>query len=68
MDEADQAQYNIERDEAIAIRAAQLFKGPVATGSCLAPQCGETLANGQRWCNTDCRDEWQKSRRIYGGG
>ena len=66
-DEADVANDNIERDAQIAIRTAQNFKGPAATGYCLAPSCGEAVSEGHRWCNTDCRDEYQNSRRIYGG-
>lgn len=29
-----------------------------ATGKCL--YCGEELAEGLRWCDADCRDDWQK--------
>ena len=65
MDEADQANDNIARDEAIAIKAAARYRGPSATGSCLSPDCGETVHGDARWCSVDCRDSWQKSRRIY---
>lgn len=66
MDEADQANNNIARDEEIAIQAAATYHGPSATGKCLAQDCGEELLEGKRWCNADCRDAWQKTRRIYG--
>ena len=39
-----------------------------ATGECLS--CGEGLDSGKRWCNADCRDEWQreqKSKRRHCG-
>ena len=31
-----------------------------ATGLCLF--CGEPLAAGLRWCDADCRDDWQRQR------
>ena len=67
MDEADEASFRIERDEKLANEAARKYTGPTATGHCLAPHCGITLVHGQRWCNVECRDEYEKSRRIYGG-
>lgn len=33
--------------------------GPDATGECL--NCGEVTA--LRWCNAECRDEWQEEQR-----
>jgi len=67
MDEADQANDNVMRDENIAIKVASLYKGPVATGRCISSDCGEELSEGKRFCNADCRDAWERSRRIYGG-
>jgi hypothetical protein len=32
-------------------------QGPVATGFCL--WCGEELDPPRRWCNAECRDDWQ---------
>lgn len=29
----------------------------VATGECL--YCGEPVGPGRRWCDADCRDDWQ---------
>jgi hypothetical protein len=31
---------------------------PSATGNCL--NCDEPLAPKTRWCDTDCRDDWQR--------
>lgn len=31
-----------------------------ATGRCLF--CHETVAAGTRWCDSDCRDDWQAER------
>lgn len=43
-------------------REAQLSQrkpvGPVATGFCL--NCDEPLAAGHRWCDADCRDDYEK--------
>lgn len=32
-----------------------------ATGCCL--YCEEPLPEGRRWCNAECRDEWEKEQR-----
>lgn len=58
MDEADIAQPLIEARIEAGIKAASEAKGPEATGHCL--NCGEELADGARWCDADCRDDWQK--------
>jgi len=29
-----------------------------ATGRCL--WCNEPLADGRRWCDAECRDEWER--------
>jgi hypothetical protein len=36
---------------------------PDATGFCL--NCGEPLPAGHRWCNVDCRDDWER-RTTHG--
>ena len=33
----------------------------VATGYCL--NCGESLEGDRRFCDADCRDDWQKLKR-----
>jgi len=30
-----------------------------ATGECL--WCGERLPDGRRWCDVECRDEWDRN-------
>jgi hypothetical protein len=32
-----------------------------ATGMCLN-ECGASLPAGRRWCDDQCRDDWQKAR------
>ena len=34
--------------------------GPVAVGRCL--WCDEPLSGDRRWCDTECRDEWEATR------
>ena len=61
-DEADQADWNIERDTAIALKRAAAFEDEAeATGRCLS--CGEDVEHGRRWCDAACRDTWQLLRR-----
>lgn len=60
MDEADIAQALIEREFERLLRH-RLPEGAAATGVCL--WCGEPLGQGLRWCDADCRDEWE---RAYG--
>lgn len=32
--------------------------GPAPTGWCL--NCEEILSEGERWCDAECRDDWEK--------
>lgn len=51
--------------EEFFLRQAQRFRkpeGPVATGWCL--NCEKETPEGRRWCDTDCRDDWER----LGGG
>ncbi len=51
-----------EREEFFRDNALRERKpaGPVATGRCL--HCDEVLDDVRRWCDSDCRDGWEKSR------
>lgn len=40
-------------------------KAPLATGFCL--NCQEKLAEGARWCDADCREDWEKRGRNVKG-
>lgn len=57
MDEADQAQDHMEREQA-GMLARRKPSGPIATGRCLC--CDTLLARGMRWCDSACRDDWEK--------
>lgn len=58
-DEGDRAAaiQQMDIDRGLTIRKAE---GPQATGACLF--CGEIVGPGQRWCNSECRDDWQADR------
>lgn len=55
-------------DEAQAINEAHLERslkkrrpeGPAPAGYCLNPLCELDLPDGQRWCDAECRDEWER--------
>jgi hypothetical protein len=59
MDEADAG--NAIAEVLLGARlAVRKPNGPEATGECF--ECGEELAGGKRWCDSDCRDAWEKRR------
>lgn len=56
-------------ESSMAAHRAQVKDSPQATGNCL--NCEEPVTKaGQRWCDSDCRDDWQRhedaSRRRTG--
>lgn len=57
MDEADITAERLEREMArlLAMRRAS---GPQPAGACL--WCGAPLAPHLRWCDADCRDDWER--------
>lgn len=60
----DTANERAEKDLALALKAATHQSGPAAVGYCL--NCGPDvpLTDGRRWCDGDCRDDWQKAQRT----
>jgi hypothetical protein len=56
-DEIDQIQDRMERDE--ELRRKYTPKPPTlkSTGSCL--YCGEDLSSDRRWCDADCREDYE---------
>jgi len=48
----------LHRDVAIRKRKET---GPKAIGVCY--YCGEPLESGLRWCDIDCRDDWEEEKR-----
>ncbi len=62
-DEADISQERLEREEEIRRRYVQAPVMEVGhTGYCL--DCGEPLQATARWCDADCRDMWEKRKRL----
>ena len=64
VDEADVGNYYVEQatlaaEEAIRWKAGKLEVDP--TGFCLS--CEESLPEGIRWCNADCRDDYFKYKK-----
>lgn len=61
---ADEADIANERVELIISTALKVRRpiGPVPNGRCY--NCAEPVADGLRWCDNDCRDDWQKRKDI----
>ena len=56
-DDADVAQFNMENEESLRKKYSNkptLEAEPV--GKCL--NCGVPLQKNRRWCDTDCRHDW----------
>ena len=65
MDTIDRAQQDIEQlEEARNERLLNSEKSKEAeeTGYCLF--CGEPLPPGRRWCDKDCRDDWEREQKL----
>ena len=54
----------LDRQSALNRLESTKLHSPESTGHCL--YCGEELSDGRRWCNADCRDEWEKEQKRYG--
>lgn len=50
-----------EREHDARIAACKKPVGPVAKGSC--HYCGERIPEPMRWCDADCRNEWESEQR-----
>lgn len=66
MDEVDIAQKEIEHALLSYLHAAGKLPRVEARGICL--NCGESVEDFQRWCDSGCRDDWTRlhprSRRL----
>lgn len=56
-DEADLTQAHMEREEALRRRTPPAPILPYC-GQCY--WCGEPLPSPRRWCDADCRDDWER--------
>lgn len=57
-DEIDRASDLEQSSRDYAIESARQYKSPVATGLCLF--CSAEVASGMRWCNTECRNDYER--------
>lgn len=57
----DNNEHITEMNIASIRKEAAKTEAPV-TGSCL--YCGEGLTGKARWCDQDCRDDWEAERRA----
>jgi len=57
MDEADITAERLEREMELIIKR-RAAAGPGPTGHCL--WCGAALRAPLRWCDADCRDDWER--------
>jgi len=60
-DEADNAQDHMEREDVVRRKYRQIptLEAEV-TGECL--NCFEPVGFGMRWCDADCRKDWDARR------
>lgn len=63
MDEIDRIQPHLDAVVQEGIRAAHAATPVAATGYCL--WCAAPLASPQRWCDIDCRDDWDKDHAAH---
>ncbi|MDD3938037.1 hypothetical protein [Rhodoferax sp.] len=56
MDVSDTATLREEQERERALHRTRA-EGPRPTGLCLF--CGLVVTHGRRWCDAECRDEWQ---------
>lgn len=57
-DDADLATTNTERELELRIKSLVPVETPKGTGECW--NCYTPLADGRRWCDSSCRDDWTK--------
>lgn len=63
MDILDQAAAFEEMDRERALKMRDRGPTIAATGECL--NCEAPVADGRRWCDADCRDDWQRAQRRH---
>jgi len=52
----------LDRDLAIA-RARNSQSAAKATGRCLS--CNAALEQGKRWCDAECREDWELDQQAF---
>jgi hypothetical protein len=61
-DSIDIASEREEMDRQNALRTCRKPAGPEATGECL--YCSERLPAPMRWCDAECRNEWDYRKKL----
>ncbi|MRJ40786.1 MULTISPECIES: hypothetical protein [Idiomarina] len=62
VDDANATQAHFNELQISKVRQAAKQMDAAATGYCLS--CGQQITkSGQRWCNADCRDDWEKLKK-----
>jgi hypothetical protein len=61
-DEADIAQARMERELGLILGAKRATDQPEAIGRC--HYCDEDIGSGLVFCGSDCRDDWQREKRL----
>jgi hypothetical protein len=59
VDEVDRANEQIEKGIEDTLKNINTTIPKNVTGRCLA--CGENITDERRWCNADCRDNYEKT-------
>ena len=62
----DRANDRAEQDLDRAVQAARRVSGPDPVGYCLSCGPDVPLPHPLRWCDGDCRDDWQKAQSSQG--
>jgi hypothetical protein len=60
-DIADVTGDRAELEEPYLLAASKKPSGPIANGAC--HYCGERLPEPMRWCDAECRSEWEHLQR-----
>lgn len=66
MDDADVAAEREEYTRKESLHVSRKPSGPVANGRC--HWCDEVVSDHLRFCNTDCRDAYDREQRLVARG
>jgi hypothetical protein len=65
MDEMDRVQDAVDEMRAYFIESVRAHRPTLPpTGECF--YCGKPLGGGLRWCDAECRDEWERAQASRG--
>ena len=61
-DLADSADAIINVQHEVSLYQSRRFV-PIGTATGFCWQCGESVSDGMRWCDADCRDDWERDNK-----